>query len=112
MKVKMLRSPAKDLGCSLMEGETGEVQQSVGERLVAFGIAECLDDPKPKAKAKKVEAIPGNPTISESKQPEISGSQGSGGSDFDSDPKPSTSPVKADKSGGDKKTNSTNSPSK
>lgn len=82
MKVQMLRNPAKDLGCSLKEGETGEVSQSTGERLVAFGLAVCLDDVDSK---RIVKAVPTEPELSVAKPSEISGGE-SDSSDFDEPP--------------------------
>ncbi len=39
MKITMLRNAAKHVGCPLMEGETGEVENEIAERLVSTGIA-------------------------------------------------------------------------
>lgn len=46
MKVTMLRSPAKSLGCDLTEGETGIVSKALGEKLIGLRIAEDEDDKK------------------------------------------------------------------
>ncbi len=40
MLIKLLRNPAARLGCELHEGETGNVSESLGQQLVALGLAE------------------------------------------------------------------------
>ncbi len=49
MKITMLRNPARALECSLLEGQTGEVEDKLAEQLVKAGIA------VPAADTKKVE---------------------------------------------------------
>lgn len=39
MKIKMIRNPSLSYGCELMEGETGDVSNDLGESLVAANIA-------------------------------------------------------------------------
>jgi len=51
MKITMLRSPAKSLGCKLTEGQTGDVDAETGKRMVDLGIAEPAADAKPEPKA-------------------------------------------------------------
>lgn len=46
MKVTMLRNPAKALGCSLLEGQTGEVDDKLAEQLIGAGIAVPAADAK------------------------------------------------------------------
>jgi len=46
MKIKVLRSPGKNSGFpALTEGQLTDVEDGVGRRLVAIGLAECLDQP-------------------------------------------------------------------
>lgn len=68
MKVKMLRNAASSLGCRIPEGQTGDVDDVTGKKLVAFGLAVCLDPPlhPPKA-APVILAVPDAPAISEAK---------------------------------------------
>lgn len=58
MKIKMLRNPANQLGCELTEGETGDVEKELGDRLVALGIAE------PAGRRQSMQAVPRAPSIS------------------------------------------------
>ena len=53
MKVRMLRNPAAQCECRLVEGEEGDVSQLLGESLVKANLAICLDEPEP---PKSVEA--------------------------------------------------------
>lgn len=39
MKILMLRNAAASFGCKLSEGQTGDVDQSIAEILIARGIA-------------------------------------------------------------------------
>lgn len=59
MKITMLRNAAKSFGCSLNEGETGEVDDTLAEELIARKLAVAVGEPK------KVKG--------ESKPPEIKG---------------------------------------
>lgn len=59
MKVRLLRNPAKRYGCSLGEGETGQVDHAIGSALVKAGIAECLDPPA------EIKAVPEQPAIAQ-----------------------------------------------
>lgn len=59
MKVSMRRNPAAAYGCQLREGDTGTVDDALGRRLVAAGIADCLDEPA----APAVKAVPPPPPI-------------------------------------------------
>jgi len=61
MIVKMLRNPAKSLGCSLMEGSTGEVDKELGEMLVRCKLAVDVTPPE---QLKTIEAVPEEPAIS------------------------------------------------
>lgn len=63
MKVRMIRNPAAALGCQLTEGQTGEVDASLGSILVAAGLAECLDAPP------EIKAVPPRPVIAEAAPP-------------------------------------------
>lgn len=69
MKIQLLRNPAKSLGCNLREGETGEVEDSLGKILVKSNLAVSLDPPP----APAVKAIPATPAISEAKESDIAG---------------------------------------
>ena len=89
MKVKMIRTAGEGFGCSLLEGETGEVSQQVGEKLVAYGIAEHISDPpkplpppveepelkpepvEPKREPELLKAIPAEPAIAMAKPPAV-----------------------------------------
>ena len=90
MKVKMKRSAGDGFGCRLLEGETGEVSQQVGEKLVAYGIAEHIPDPpkplpppveepeqvkpepvEPKQEPELLKAIPAEPAIAMAKPPAV-----------------------------------------
>lgn len=44
MKIKMLRNPAARLGCELSEGETGDVDDDLAEKLIEMNIAELPSD--------------------------------------------------------------------
>ena len=67
MKVLMLRNPATHLGCSLVEGETGTVSETVGRALLAGGIAVRIDEPLPPV----IQTVPPPPAIAEATPPEI-----------------------------------------
>lgn len=56
----MLRNPSKTLDCSLLEGQTGEVSDSLGSKLVALKIAV---DVTPAALPRTVEAVPEEPAV-------------------------------------------------
>ena len=76
MKVKMIRTAGEGFGCSLLEGETGEVSQQVGEKLVAYGIAEHVPDPPkplppPVEESELLKAIPAEPAIAMAKPPAV-----------------------------------------
>ena len=83
MKVKMKRSAGDGFGCRLLEGETGEVSQQVGEKLVAYGIAEHIPDPpkplpppveepvEPAQEPELLKAIPAEPAIAMAKPPAV-----------------------------------------
>lgn len=92
MKVRMIRTAGDGFGCHLLEGETGEVSQQVGEKVVAYGIAEHIPDPPkpapPPAKEPEPEpepvkpepverepellkAIPAEPAIAKAKPPAV-----------------------------------------
>ena len=60
MIVKMLRNPSKSLDCSLLEGQEGEVSDSLGSKLVALKIAV---DVTPAELPKTVEAVPEEPAV-------------------------------------------------
>lgn len=62
MKVTMLRNPARQLGCPLTEGQTGEVPEKLGKQLVESGLAVCLE----------IKAVPAKPAIAEAAAVEIS----------------------------------------
>lgn len=63
--VTMLRNPAKSLGCSLMEGQTGPVDQGLANELVRLKIAIVIEQPKPteQLKPKLIQAVPEAPSI-------------------------------------------------
>lgn len=44
--IRMLRNPAKSIGCPLLEGETGPVEPSLAERLMALNLAVNVEQPK------------------------------------------------------------------
>lgn len=69
MKIQLLRNPAKSLGCKLREGETGEVEDSLGKILVKSNLAVSLE-PSPDTSMK---AVPAAPAISEAKASDIAG---------------------------------------
>ena len=59
--VKMLRNPAKLLGCQLLEGETGEIGSDLAEILVSKGLAVV-------AIPDEIKAVPDPPLIVAPKQ--------------------------------------------
>ena len=59
--VKMLRNPAKSMGCQLLEGETGEVVSDLADILVANGLAVV-------AIPDEIKAVPDPPSIAAPKQ--------------------------------------------
>jgi len=65
MKVRMLRNPAAQYECRLVEGEEGDVSRLLGEYLVKAGLAVCLD--KPKREKPEVKAVPSKPAIAKVK---------------------------------------------
>jgi hypothetical protein len=65
----MLRNAAAILGCRIPEGETGEVDGVTGKKLVALGLAICLDEP-PKPMP-VIQAVPDPPVIADPKPPKI-----------------------------------------
>ena len=73
VKVKMLRTAGDGFGCHLLEGDTGEVSQHVGEKVVAYGIAVHIPDPpKPPPPVEVKEPEPAKPEPVESKrEPEL-----------------------------------------
>ena len=91
VKVKMLRTAGDGFGCHLLEGETGEVSQHVGEKVVAYGIAVHIPDPpqapppvevkepepvrpepvEPKREPELLKAVPDEPAIAKAKQPAV-----------------------------------------
>lgn len=60
MLIQMLRNPSRTLDCSLLEGQTGEVSDSLGRKLVALRIA---IDVTPAELPKTVEAVPEEPAV-------------------------------------------------
>ena len=68
MKVKLLRNPAAELGCRIQEGESGEIDDPIGHRLISLGIAIEIEQPKP---VPVVRAIPEPPAIAEAAAPQI-----------------------------------------
>jgi hypothetical protein len=58
MKILMLRNPSRSYGCDLMEGETGEVEDSLANKLIDAKIAE----PAP-VEEKKVKGVAKTPEI-------------------------------------------------
>jgi hypothetical protein len=64
----VLRNPAEAFGCRIAEGESGEVDDALGLRLVSLGIAIEIEQPKP---APVVRAIPDEPAIAQAQAPEI-----------------------------------------
>ena len=70
MKVLMLRNPAASVGCPLSEGETGELAGNLGRSLVSKGLAVCLDK-QPEPNPEPIKAIPDQPAIAETAEPEI-----------------------------------------
>ena len=73
MKVRMLRTAGDGFGCHLLEGETGEVSQQVGEKVVAYGIAVHIPDPpKPPPPVKEPEPEPAKPEpVEPQREPEL-----------------------------------------
>jgi hypothetical protein len=68
LKVQLLRNPAAELGCRIQEGESGEIDDPIGHRLISLGIAIEIEQPKP---VPVVRAIPDEPAIAEAQAPEI-----------------------------------------
>lgn len=63
MRVTMLRTPAAHYGCPLGEGETGKVDDSLGDLLVSQQLAIAIDEP--------LRAVPERPAIAKAAEPEI-----------------------------------------
>lgn len=42
-RIELLRNPAAAFGCDLVEGETGDVDASLAETLIARGIARAVE---------------------------------------------------------------------
>lgn len=59
--VKMLRNPSSSFGCTLSEGETGEISSDLADLLVAEGLA-VVSVPD------EIEAVPHSPSIAAPKQ--------------------------------------------
>jgi len=55
----MLRNPAKSLGCELMEGETGDVNDDLANRLISQNIAV--------ASPEEIKAVAKKPPIADAK---------------------------------------------
>jgi hypothetical protein len=68
VKIEVLRNPAEAFGCRIAEGESGEVDDALGLRLVSLGIAIEIEQPKP---VPVVRAIPDEPAIAQAQAPEI-----------------------------------------
>lgn len=60
MKLKMLRTPSKKLGCELSEGQVGDVPKELAETLIANRIAEPADAGKTVKTVAKNTDIGGN----------------------------------------------------
>ena len=72
MKIQIIRNPRAGLQCPLTEGESGDVDDVLASHLVTIGLAVCVDEPKPAAKAVKTEpirAVPAAPQISKAATP-------------------------------------------
>lgn len=52
----MLRNPRAEIGCSLKEGETGDVSDELGTQLVNAGLA--VDVSPPEQRPQKIKAVP------------------------------------------------------
>jgi hypothetical protein len=59
MKILMLRNAAASFGCKLTEGETGDVDKSLAEALIARGIAVSAE----------IKAVPEKPNVKPSTKP-------------------------------------------
>jgi hypothetical protein len=59
MKITMLRNVAKHIGVSLMEGETGEVEDKLAESLIQHNLAV----PVAEQEKKKIKAVPESPSV-------------------------------------------------
>lgn len=79
MRVCMLRNAASHLGCELNEGDSGNVDRDLGERLVRLGIAvEIESKAKPvKAKDSTVKGVSPKPSIADEKPAAITGNNAS-----------------------------------
>lgn len=62
MKIKMLRNPARSLGCELCEGETGDVSDDQAKDLIASGVAEIVASKEKKTKAPVTRVATTEPT--------------------------------------------------
>jgi len=99
VKVTILRSPGTAWNCKLTEGQTGTVDDPIGRKLVAAGIAVEVSQPKPdppKQKvetAKKITTVPKEPAIAESKPASIVAPAKEEPAASEAD-KPKTSPTK------------------
>lgn len=60
MKIRMLRNASASYGCTLHEGETGDVDPVLGRSLVDAKIAESLDPAPP---TQPILAVPEPPAI-------------------------------------------------
>jgi hypothetical protein len=57
MKITMLRNPAASFGCKLGEGQTGDIDKELAERLIELNIA------VPFVKEEKIKGVPEEPQI-------------------------------------------------
>jgi hypothetical protein len=74
MKILMLRNPSSSLGCSLQEGDTGNVSKELGGRLVALGIAvEVESEQKPRRSPVVLEGVSPKPSVADAKPVKIAG---------------------------------------
>ena len=62
MKIKLKRTPGVGYDCPLCEGETGDVSEEIGQRLIDSGIAVAIGKPK------TIQAVP--PPASIQSEPE------------------------------------------
>jgi len=69
LMVKMLRNPSSSFQCNLLEGQTGEVPDELGETLVSLNIAELIS--KKVEAPKKIKGVAKAPEVAKKVEPTI-----------------------------------------
>lgn len=65
MKVTMIRTPAASFNCPLSEGETGDLNQPLAERLIGLGLAEQSTESTDRKDHPELRGVPEDPPTPE-----------------------------------------------